>query len=84
MSDCSSHRVPATGRCYTCHKPFCGRCNSINGCCSAQCAEGKKRFSGLGNKPRASPLLPKLIKGAVLIALIMLALRYKRQILEFF
>ena len=82
MSDCSKHGVPSTGRCYTCHKPFCRQCDSRDGCCSSQCAAGRTRFAGLGNTPRPDPLLPKLIKGAILIALILAAVRYRRIIME--
>lgn len=84
MSDCSKHNVPATGRCYTCHKPFCNQCDSRDGCCSAQCAAGRERFSGLSPRPKANPLIPRLIKAAILIALIFAAMRYRRQIMEFF
>jgi hypothetical protein len=82
MNDCSQHNVPSTGRCYTCHKPFCNQCPSQDGCCSAQCAAGKARFSGLGREPRGDPLLPKLIKGAVLVGVVIAAIRYHRQIAD--
>lgn len=82
MNDCSLHNKPSTGRCYTCHRPFCGDCPAQGDCCSAKCAEGKKKFSSLKKVPRKESIIPLLMKIGVVIALVIGGIKYRKVIFE--
>jgi hypothetical protein len=87
---CLTHTdTPATSRCITCFRPLCDECIRVNGedhFCSVECdAKNQKTSSNIENL--ATPknhLLGKLIKLAILGAIIYGAYKYKDQITEMF
>jgi hypothetical protein len=81
MADCSKHQSAASGRCYSCHKPYCHQCQPVNGCCSQSCAEMRDRFSGLSKVSRGDPILPKLIKLGLVLAAAWAAWTFRSEIL---
>lgn len=68
MDRCSHHQQPATGRCFSCHRPTCAQCQTRDGCCSERCFQSKQAFgAGRVEKLRRPWVLPSLGKLAVLV-----------------
>ena len=81
MADCSNHGVPAVGRCYTCHRPFCQQCKPRQGCCSERCSESRKRFADLSPVPRKEPLWPLILKVVIALAVVYAAWSHRAEII---
>lgn len=61
MDRCSRHQKPATGRCFSCHKPTCPECHPRDGTCSEACFRSKQSFgAGRAEKVARPWALPSL------------------------
>lgn len=77
MERCSAHQQPATGRCFSCHKPTCAQCKTRDGTCSDACWKGRQAFGGARVEQIKRPwVLPSLTKLAVLGAAAWAANKY--------
>ncbi|RMG07608.1 MAG: hypothetical protein D6731_23490 [Planctomycetota bacterium] len=72
------HRSPAAGRCVTCHKPYCARCETLDGCCSRRCAALRAGFGAHSvAAPRSRNWLAPALKLALFAGLLWLGWQHR-------
>lgn len=72
-SICVTCHSPAVAHCHTCHKPVCKSCVVKSGdgsFCSSACAQNYAKFHARYKGEGGSSILWKLIKAAVILAIL--------------